>query len=189
MGKLSGFIEEVALAEEWRPVVGWEDFYEVSSFGAVRSVSRQVTQGNRHGSSTSYLKAGCLRVLRENVISGYLEVMLKGGGRRKMCRVHMLVCSAFHGDKPTPLHEVAHGDGTRKNNRADNLRWATRTDNHLDKRLHGTAKKSPLSGETISNIRAMRAEGQQYGPIAAAHKISKATACRVCVGRNEKRAA
>lgn len=34
--------------------------------------------------------------------------------------------------------DVAHNDGTRTNNRPENLRWATRQENHADKVIHGT---------------------------------------------------
>jgi hypothetical protein len=36
----------VSMPEEWRPVVGWEGFYEVSDRGRVRSVARTVMRSN-----------------------------------------------------------------------------------------------------------------------------------------------
>lgn len=62
--------------------------------------------------------------------------------------VHVLVCETFHGPKPTPKHEVAHGDGDPENNRADNLRWATHVENSADMKWHGTLVPPPgLRGE------------------------------------------
>lgn len=47
-------------------------------------------------------------------------------------RVHIIVATAFHGQKPTKEYVVDHIDTNRRNNRADNLRWVTRLENALD---------------------------------------------------------
>ncbi len=52
--------------------------------------------------------------------------------------VHALVCRAFNGPPPTPLHEVAHWDNNRANNVPSNLRWATKKENEADRIRHGT---------------------------------------------------
>jgi hypothetical protein len=56
--------------------------------------------------------------------------------------VHRLVALAFFGSPPTPLHTtVDHIDGDVDNNRIDNLRWATQTEQCANK---GVAKPSYL---------------------------------------------
>lgn len=40
--------------EMWRPVVGYEEYYEVSSFGRVRSLSRKVKTSWRNGKKGGY---------------------------------------------------------------------------------------------------------------------------------------
>jgi hypothetical protein len=67
---------------------------------------------------------------------GYLTVNLYADGKYKTYRVHRLVCAAFRGPCP-PGHECAHNDGDRANNRASNLRWATRLENSGDVLRHG----------------------------------------------------
>jgi hypothetical protein len=69
---------------------------------------------------------------------GYLAVRLVVNGVRKKFLVHRLICTAFHGPKPTPLHEVRHLDGSRTNNSAANLAWGTRSENAMDRKDHGT---------------------------------------------------
>jgi hypothetical protein len=54
--------------------------------------------------------------------SGYLNIKVNG----KTCKVHQLICKAFHGEAPSKEHTVDHIDGNRKNNKATNLRWATK---------------------------------------------------------------
>lgn len=124
------------MSENWRSVVGYEGFYEVSSLGRVRSVDRVFVRadGQRQGRKGRVLIPGTSGRARQ-----YPSVTLRHGHRRP---VHVLVCEAFHGAKPSPEHEVAHWDGDPTNNAAENLRWATRAENSGDARRHGT---SPLA--------------------------------------------
>ncbi len=72
-------------------------------------------------------------------------------------KVHLLVARAFHGDRPSGF-ETRHLDGDRSNNRPENLRYGTKSENSLDAIAHGThttASKThckrghPLSGENV----------------------------------------
>jgi hypothetical protein len=70
--------------------------------------------------------------------SGYPMAALPTERGWRTFSIHRLVAFAF---LPPPLpgqNEVAHNDGTRTNNRATNLRWATKTENQRDRLLHGT---------------------------------------------------
>lgn len=91
---------------------------------------------------------------------GYRRVTLYLGAKRwQQVGVHFLVCEAFNGQRPEGAH-IAHRDGNRANNRADNLSWSAPWQNEQDKRRHGTA----LLGErhhqaklTECDVRAIRA--------------------------------
>ena len=113
--------------EEWRPVSEQPD-YEVSNLGRVRRDDHFITPYDDG--------------------AGYLSVNLCQRSRLKRRRVHRLVCIAFHGPPPTPKHDAAHWDNDRANNRATNLRWATRKENHADKVRHGTMSR----GEKHPNV-------------------------------------
>ena len=119
--------------EEWRPVVGYEGFYEVSNLGRVRSLDRVIDHG-RNGSTN----------LRGRILSAsvpdkkhYSSVGLSAGGAYRHAMVHTLVATAFIGPRPIGM-ECCHNDGDKNNNRADNLRWDTPSANQLDRRKHGT---------------------------------------------------
>lgn len=73
--------------------------------------------------------------------TGYAKVRLWVNGRRLTCSVHRLVCAAFHG-KPAAGLDACHNDGDRLNNRADNLRWGSRSENNLDAVAHGTNRNA-----------------------------------------------
>lgn len=51
---------------------------------------------------------------------------------RTLYQTHRLVCIAFHGPPPSDHHTVDHIDNDRNNNKADNLRWATRREQRIN---------------------------------------------------------
>ena len=121
------------MKERWKDVVGYEGRYRVSSHGRVESLSR-VSKERRWGS----------RVIHGKILStfdrgnGYQCVRLCRDGDAETVGVHQIVCEAFHGPRPDG-HCVAHSDGTRDNNTYTNLRWATYSENCMDRHRHGTA--------------------------------------------------
>lgn len=115
------------IAEEWRPVVGYEGRYEVSNFGSVRSLPRVDTKGRR-------VRGRILAVSTHP--SGHQRVKLSRDGDHRSTSLHRVVLIAFAGP-PSPGHEVLHGDGNPANNHLSNLRWGTRSENILDRVRHG----------------------------------------------------
>jgi len=69
------------------------------------------------------------------------------------------VLEAFVGPAPEG-HEGLHGDGDPANNRLDNLRWGTRSENNID--VFYTSGRL-LSREQVLYIRKRQAEGFYYG--------------------------
>lgn len=112
--------------EIWKPVIGWEGYYEVSNHGRVRSLDRViVTKGGirkrRKGQNLSPLE----------LPHGYLAVNIRGNRY-----IHRLVLESF--DRPAlPGEECRHLDGNRQNNKSNNLAWGTSSDNNYDIVQHG----------------------------------------------------
>lgn len=119
-------------SEEWRPVVGLEEMFEVSSAGRVRSLPRRVYAGP----SRTRLSPG--RMLSIYMGDRYATVNLKYDAKQHLTYVHRLVAAAFIGPCPDGM-EVCHNDGDRLNARVENLRYDTHSANMLDRREHGTA--------------------------------------------------
>lgn len=60
----------------------------------------------------------------------FMIIMVRREGQKQSPRkVHQLVCEAFHGPKPFPKAVVMHLDEDSKNNRPENLKWATQKEN------------------------------------------------------------
>lgn len=125
-------------AEEWRPVVGWEDRYAVSNFGRVQSLPHVRRNGNglaRHPA----------RVLKARV-SGrgkYLEVRLEVGGRNQMRSPHRLVLESFVG--PGDGLQAMHLNGDKFDNRLANLAWGTAAENMRELKESGRPCGRPPS--------------------------------------------
>lgn len=100
----------------WVPVCGYEEYYEVSSAGDIRS-----------------LNSG--RILSKPIMgAGYQKASLWKDGERAQTSVHRIVATAFHGPAPSPSHEVNHKNGIKTDNRAANLEWVTRSENEKHSR-------------------------------------------------------
>lgn len=91
---------------EWRPVLGYEDKYEVSTDGAVRSLSS--------GKELAQWTNNC----------GYLLTTLTAKGEGTNYLIHRLVAQAFI-PNPDAKATVDHINHRRDDNRLSNLRWAT----------------------------------------------------------------
>lgn len=106
------------MKEEWKDIVGFEGIYQVSNFGEVKSLDRfvQVGKGIR-------FRQGMV-LKQKTTKGGYLCVHLRNQDKECHPTVHRLVAEHFIGNpdiKPT----VNHIDGNKKNNKVQNLEWAT----------------------------------------------------------------
>lgn len=121
------------MTELWRAIPGWEEEYEASDQGRIRSVERTVIAKDPRGNVRPRLYSG--RILRTPCCAfGYPMVVLSRPKKKPThSYVHDLVLLAFVGPKPEGL-EVCHYDGIRTNNSIINLRYDTRSANAADSR-------------------------------------------------------
>lgn len=121
------------MTEAWLPVVGWEEFYEVSDLGRVRSLPRRVRTG--YGWRT--LGGNVVVLCSSGEGQRRVQMNLSAHGVKKTRRVHQLVMEAFVGPCPDGM-EVRHLDGDDGNNVLTNLAYGTHQENEADKISHGT---------------------------------------------------
>lgn len=165
------------MTEEWRVVVGWDD-YEVSSLGRVRS-----WKNNRHGRSAQP------RILNPALHPlGYARVGLSMGHAKRITKVHVLVAEAFYGSRPDGL-EVRHLNGDPWDNRLENLRYGTPKENAKDQDLHGTRTRgtrqgsNKLSEDDVRELRRLRNEGWPMSLLAKHFGICIANVHAIVHGR------
>ena len=165
-------------AEVWKTIPGFEDYYEVSDRGRVKSLHR-VAHIGRSGS--------IIRVDRERIMKlclrpdGYMQAIFCVNGVTTHHLVHKLVLSAFRGPRPTG-HQSAHYDGVRRNNALENLRYATNAQNTADKIRHGTL--NPNAKLTRNDVLAIRKDKRVARVIAMDYGVSKSAIWHVKDGRS-----
>ena len=112
--------------EEWRPVVGFEGAYEVSSHGAIR-------------------RTGQSKKLRPEIYNGGYHCMsFRRHGKRFRKSVHSVVARAFIGERPAGA-EINHKRGIKTDNRASELEYVTGAENMRHAYKNGLC--NPARGE------------------------------------------
>ena len=108
----------------WKPIKGYEDLYEVSNYGQVKSLAKSIIKNN------DTIQERKERILKPIVKddSGYLRIVLYKDEGLKRFYLHRLVAD-HHVDNPDNKPEVGHRDKDRTNCKASNLKWETRSEN------------------------------------------------------------
>lgn len=113
-------------SEIWKPIKDYEDRYEVSNTGKVRSLD---CIAQRSG-PTGFLQChGQLRVPHLTP-AGYLRLQLQKNGQVQNKFIHRLVAEAFIPNTENKPF-INHKDSNRKNNHVNNLEWVTACENNI----------------------------------------------------------
>jgi len=150
------------MKELWKDVIGYKNYYQVSSFGRVRSLDRYLRQWK--GKQLIKGKNLKLHVTKTNRL------------RVDLCKetvrhffVHRLVAINFIPNLDKKPY-INHKDGNPKNNNVFNLEWCTHRENtdhavahklHIYGVKHGMAK---LTEREIAEIR-IKYEPKKYGNV------------------------
>ena len=145
------------MKEIWKPVEGYEDLYEVSNYGRVKSISFR----NR---MATFSREKMLSPLK---IRGYLRVSLCKNGKHKYFSIHRLVAEHFIlnlENKPC----VNHKDGDKHNNCVNNLEWCTYSEN--EQHSHKMLGKQPINKKKVNQYDLMGNFIKQFDSLAEAGK-------------------
>ena len=152
------------MEEVWKDINGYEDLYQVSNLGRVKSLN--------------YIHSGTEKILSPKTNNnGYLSVLLSKNCVKKMYLVHRLVAQAFILN-PNSLPQVNHINENKTDNRVVNLEWCTASYNiNYGNRIKKTSrpvKQLTLDG-TLVAIWPSAQEAQRNG-------FNQSTICKCCIG-------
>lgn len=163
----------MTIEENWLPVVGFEDLYEVSDRGRVRSIPR--TFSRRRADKETYVTIPGKVLALSRTKDGRISVQLprKGSDGRQIRStklVHRVMLEAFVG--PCPSGMVAcHANDVPTDNRLENLRWDTYSANRNDSVRnggHGYSKRTHCKN------------GHEFTPENTFARKGNARGCREC---------
>lgn len=163
--------------EIWKPVVGYENYYEVSNTGKVRGFDKIVNFGNRKRLIKCHILKGCIN------FHGYHVVSLSKNGKKTKHTVHRLVAEAFI-QNPNNLPCINHKDEVKTNNHVSNLEWCTQKYNMDYSRVWKKSAESrskpviqlTLNGEFVNEYKSGWEAERQTG-------ISQGNISSCCLGK------
>lgn len=153
--------------EQWRWIPGYEDEYQISDQGRVKSFKRK--------------KEGYLLKLRKVIYGKYYQVTLNG----KPYYCHRVMMETWVGPCP-PGEEVLHLNDIGTDNRLENLAFGTRYQNVMsarDNKCHPTAK---LTDQEVQTIRLLLQEGVTQVKIAKMFNVGQGLISHIKRGHTHK---
>lgn len=94
----------------------------------------------------------------------------------KSMKAHRFVCIEAHGPSPAPTYQVAHSCGRQTCMNPRHLRWATASENQLDRIGHDThirGTRHPDNKLTEAQVLAIRAAPGRYDDLAGRYGVSR----------------
>lgn len=153
----------------WKNIKGYEDTYEISDAGIIRSKDRMCVDSKgrkrfRHG-----------QVLNPDIApNGYYRITLAKGGKRVQKYLHRLLAEYFI-PNPNGLPQVNHKDGNKLNCKIENLEWVTVQENVIHAYKHGLINH--VSGTIHFNYGKFGSESKRAKRVKATNVITNE--CRI----------
>lgn len=174
--------------EIWVDIRGFEGFYQISNYGRVRGLDREIIDSVGH----VYTIPGKILIPRP-IGKGYYAVHLNKNNIRYPMYIHQMVAYHFCIWYPINKREYVsnHIDGDKLNNYYENLEWCTYSENNY----HAYRTNLKPRGEDFYNskltetqVREIKENGKYstYQNIAENYGVSKATVRDVLKGNTWK---
>lgn len=138
---------------ELKDVVGYEGFYQVDCLGRIYSLAREVIVTHPKYGVRLQLVPSKIRKCSEHS-TGYLTIRLAKNGVVKTHRVHRIVAEAWIPNLEDKSF-VNHLNGNKKDNRVDNLEWASPKENTTHAIINGlkpTNNRCETTGRYLPNF-------------------------------------
>jgi len=132
------------------PIFGWEEYYQVSNLGRIKSLQRTVLV-KRSPNNFYRNKKEIFIKIHFCKTNGYKMVCLQVENKMKNYLLHRLIASAFV-PNPNKYDFVNHIDGNKLNNSILNLEWCTKSQNTYH------AFRNGLNDKAIASAKARRGE-------------------------------
>lgn len=110
--------------EEWRDIKDYENLYQVSNFGNVRSIDRTIKQYSYSAKKNKIYNYKGQILIPAIDKNHYARVVLSKNNKQKHFMVHRLVAEAFI-PNPNNLPFINHKNENSLDNNVDNLEWCT----------------------------------------------------------------
>lgn len=125
------------MKEIWKDIPEYEELYQASNLGQIRSFLIHKTLG---------------KILRPILCTGgHLQVGLYKNGKQKRLFIHRLILNTFVGSCHIGM-QCRHLDGNPINNKLNNLKWGTGSENQQDSIRHGTFFHPDNSGSNNGRV-------------------------------------
>lgn len=162
--------------EAWLPVVGFEQFYEISNLGRVCSLRFISTRG------PAIMKSGMSR--------GYSGIILYKEKKAVRLTIHRMVMEALVGSRPLN-YDINHKNGIKHDNRLENLEYVTKSENRkhafrigLQSNQGINHSRAKLNDEKVRRIRLLISLGVSRKQIAMDMGVTTACISGIKSGRN-----
>ena len=169
----------------WKPILGYEDYYIISSLADVRSLDRVMVRKN----GSLYSSKGCAMksFIGDN---GYEMVSLRNGsGKGKIKRVHRLLAYAFL-PRVKGKDFINHKNGIKKDNRIINLEWCNKSENTSHAYQIGILEVgenhhyAKLTIQDVVAIKSLLNAGKKQREIAEQFGVIQQTISHINTGKN-----
>jgi hypothetical protein len=133
--------------EVWKDIEGYEGYYQVSNFGQIKSLSREV---KRSDFKKGFYHSRILKLAKDQ--KGYQRVVLTKESQRKTFKIHRIVSQHFLLNS-IEGKEINHLDGDKANNAWYNLEVCSSSQNAIHAIKTGLRKAVKLDKEKVLMIR------------------------------------